>query len=417
MRKKIIVLTPLPQFQFGSKALARAASRFKMGNVISIRALRPRLRRALLDTVKTEKPTDDLLMLLNESELVFIAEVPARRHKGSQDSIMFPLLYSWIATKILDRLHDCFLLFDWVPSSIFSPWFSGKASANYTKITDLNFLNPSWEYVHEFTCIDWRSPIVEPVDIGPAYFQTHMHWTNLSRLCHVEQLEKIFRDPNKEKGIIESAQEYAKGRVEEFIRTRYPDATIDWSDGHINNANTGPLNMSRHASRWIIDGLSDAIDQELDKISDKLHKNVSKNRLVRAFQFFCEAFRLTQPHRFLIFSVCLEALLSTRRTEIVFQLASRLGWLLEPKDYYKRREIFKETTQLYDLRSKIVHGVNFSISEVEAREERLIELCRRVFWKVLSDNKLFETFFGRDAKVCDEYLDSLNLGCAESAGA
>ena len=63
--------------------------------------------------VKTQKPTDDLLMLLNESELVFIAEVPARRYKGSRDNIMFPLLYSWVANEILSRLHKCFLLFNW----------------------------------------------------------------------------------------------------------------------------------------------------------------------------------------------------------------------------------------------------------------------------------------------------------------
>ena len=113
------------------------------------------------------------------------------------------------------------------------------------------------------------------------------------------------------------------------------------------------------------------------------------------------------------FATCLETLFCTRRTEITFQLASRLSWLLEPKDYGKRRETFKEAIGLYDLRSKIVHGADFNIAEIDAQEERLVDLCRRAFWKILSNEGLFGTFFNRDSKVCDDYLESLNLGCPQ----
>jgi len=87
--------------------------------------------------------------------------------------------------------------------------------------------------------------------------------------------------------------------------------------------------------------------------------------------------------------------------------------LLEPKDYGKRRETFKEAIGLYDLRSKIVHGADFNIAEIDAQEERLVDLCRRAFWKILSNEGLFGTFFNRDSKVCDDYLESLNLGCPQ----
>jgi hypothetical protein len=164
-------------------------------------------------------------------------------------------------------------------------------------------------------------------------------------------------------------------------------------------------------SRWFIQGLGASLADELQKRSTTLCTNPSRSRLGRGFQFFSQSFRLVEPHRFVGFATCLETLFCTRRTEVTFQLASRLSWLLEPKDYSKRRDTFKEATNLYDLRSKIVHGGNFSISETETQEEHLVDLCRRAFWTILEDDTLFDTFFSRDPRACDEYLESLNLGC------
>ena len=419
MRKKLIVLTPLPQFRFGSKALARVPSRFKIGKTISIQPLRPRLRRELLDVAKIEKPTDDLLMLLNESELVFIAGVPARRHKGSQDNIVFPFFYSLVASEILNRLHKCFLLFGWVPAPLFMAcWFSGRASAKYATITETKLLNPRWKYLDQFTNLDWRSPTVEPVDIAYQYFMVHGYWAKLSRVCHVDHLVKIFTDPNKEKELIKSANEYVEGKAADIVRPMYgPDTVIERSG--TKGASRGPktsgdgdrgVKLGKLSSKWFIEGLAVTMNEELEKISEKLHTNPSKNRLARAFQFFCEAFPLAEPHRFVSLAVCLETLFCTRRTEILLQIAGRLSWLLEPGNDCKHRALLKETKQVYNLRSKIVHGGSFSISEIETGEERLIDLCRQVFWKILSDDRLFDTFFNKDPKVCDEYLDSLNLG-------
>ena len=109
------------------------------------------------------------------------------------------------------------------------------------------------------------------------------------------------------------------------------------------------------------------------------------------------------------FATCLETLLCTRRTEITRQLAARLGWLLEPKEYDKWRDIFNEASNLYNLRSQIVHGDPFNASKIDGQEEQLVDLCRRAFSKILSNEGLLDMFFGRNSKACIAYLESLNL--------
>jgi hypothetical protein len=300
-------------------------------------------------------------------------------------------------------------------------WFCAQASAKCTKIVQVDLLDTHWKYIDQFTNIDWRSANVEAVDVGLQYFGVTTYWAKLSRLCQIDQLVKIFTEPNKAKGFNKSAQEYSMVKAEELLRAKYgPGVTIERSPAKSSLGdttavgNTGRILVSpTQMARWFVEGLGVALGKEVEKRSNSLHTGPSKNRLSRAFQFFSQSVRLVEPHRFVGLATCLEALFCTRRTEITFQLASRLSWLLEPKDYSKRRETFKEASNLYDLRSKIVHGADFNIAEVFAQEKRLLDLCRRAFWKILSDDALFETFFNRNSKVCDDYLESLNLGCPQ----
>ena len=175
----------------------------------------------MLDVAKAQGPTDDILMLLNESESIFVAQVPRRSSKKSLRNKIDALFYSPIASEILSRLHDCFLLFAWVPAPLLMPcWFCAEASAKYRTIAEINLLCPGWKYAHQLTNVDWRSPSVLPVDVDLQYAFVSIHWAALRRLCQIDQLEKIFTDPNKQKGLFKSAQEYAKGKVDEFVRAR-----------------------------------------------------------------------------------------------------------------------------------------------------------------------------------------------------
>jgi hypothetical protein len=280
----------------------------------------------------------------------------------------------------------------------------------------MGLLHPRWEYVHQPGNIDWRSPDVPPVDVDLQHFsddryQRIPYWVNsLRSLSGIDIVESLGYEPKTQARFFQSRREHAKRKLDEFAKDMWgPDATIDWSDL---GPRHGSSDLTRYYSRFVTEGYGLALKRGLDKASDRLHKNPSKDRLGRAFQFFTQSFRLPEPFRFVGFSTCLETLLCTGRTEITFQLAGRLAWLLEPKEYEKRREVFKDAAKLYGLRSVIVHGADFSVDRIVGQEARLVHLCRRALWKLLSDHPAAASFF-RDP---DAYLESLNLGCPEAGG-
>jgi hypothetical protein len=185
----------------------------------------------MLNAAKADGPTDDLLMLLNESELLFIAEVPTRGSKDSRANAPIGFLYSRVASEIVSRLHDCFLLFGWVPAPLFTPcWFCAEASAKWSTITRVELSDRGWKHIDQFANLDWRSPNVRPIAVDIPYFSVGGHWTKLSRLCQIDHLEEIFTNPNKQRGLIHSAQEYSIIKAEEFLRARYArDVVIERS--------------------------------------------------------------------------------------------------------------------------------------------------------------------------------------------
>ncbi len=427
MAKNLILLTPLPQFRFTGKGLGRR--RFIIDDTMLIQPLGPRLRRAMLNMAEQRQSTDDVRMLVLESELVYLATIPDQWHVRSVDPTE-ALNYCPVASEMLNRLHDCLLLFAPVPTPVGEPpWFSAEVQEAYDdpwkieKINVVDLLHPRWTYTHQPSNIDWRSSDVEPVDIDIKHFSDDWcripYWFNLRPLSAIDDLFWNV-DPSKTGGIFKSADEYAKKRLDEFAKDKWgPDATIRWPSDkdapRIPTLDLGlkrkPVDLTRRYEQLLSEGHSRALDRAIEKCSGRLHKNPPKNRLARAFEFFCESFRLATPFRFVGFATCLEALLCTARAEITFQLAARLGWLLEPKEYDKRRDIFKEATKLYGLRSAIVHGGFFNVDKITDQEERLVHFCRRAFWQILSNDALFDTFFRKDPKACDAYLESLNLGC------
>ena len=105
MPETYTIITPLPQLK-----LRTELSDYNLGDGLSIRPLEPQLRRSLLNMAKEQNSSDDCLLLLIESELVFCAQIPARGTKAD-GSIVVALTYGLIAEEILKRKFiACFCL-------------------------------------------------------------------------------------------------------------------------------------------------------------------------------------------------------------------------------------------------------------------------------------------------------------------
>ena len=435
MSEAYTILVPLPQLKLRDDLPA-----YNLGDDLSIRPLGPQLRGHLLNVANEQKWSDDRLILLTESDSVFCAQIPARKTKAD-NSIIAAFIYAMIAEEILKRIFRCLLLFQWVPAPLFHHcWFWVTGSADDINNSSLKIINPNWQYIDLFTNIDWRSGNVEPIDISLGLIGLQSYWNKLSEICQIEQLKIIFTSVEKEKGVFASANKYVKHKVEELMKAKYgpevyiEDGKIDATTGmqHLlimrkfdrgdgesdataemkSNGNTLPKTTisTKMWSRWFSQALDQAYSREVDKLSQELHKRVMEKRFDRAFQLFSGAFRVAEPYSFIGFATCLESLFCTSRNEITFQLASRVAWFLHPDDYNERITNFDKVKSLYGLRSEIVHGTKYSPSIIESSEGELIDFSREAFQKILSDDRIYNTFRHKDQNVCNAYLDGLNLG-------
>ena len=218
MEKSLVILTPLPQFRFIGRA--RGQRGFEIDDSMWILPLRRPLRGAMLNAAKAHGPTNDVLMLLGESEWYFLAQVPGEWEVPETNPIEASR-YCPIATEILNRLHDCLLLFAEVPPPLFEPcWFSAETSARYRRITVIDVLHPGWIYNHQPTNIDWRSPDVEPVDVDLRPLLASGYWGDLRCLCQIDQLQVICIEQEKRNGLAKSAGKYARRELAKFAKLR-----------------------------------------------------------------------------------------------------------------------------------------------------------------------------------------------------
>lgn len=414
MYETYTIFTPLPQMKLHTEL-----PDYNLGDGLSIRPLEQQLRNKLRKIAKEIKCSDDCMQLLLESELVFFAQVPTVA-KNVNVAVMMGQIYSTIANEILKRVFRSLLMLQWVPAPLLIYcWFHAAGSADNIKMETLKILNPRWECIDSFTNIDWRSGEVEPEEITLGFMFLKKYWNKISDFCQIEFLRNIITDKKKEKDIFASANKYVVQKVEELMKAKYgPDTFIvnDDSDANFEKKSKDddlpilPAPSTSMQNRFFIRGLNAAYLKEIDKLSQELYKRVFNKRFDRAFQFFTEAFRLAEPHRFIGFTTCLESFFCTSRNEITFQLASRVAWFLSPDDYGERRKIFTMVKSLYKLRSEIVHGVKYSHDKVEKNESKLITLIRRTFQKLLSDDCIYYIFRNKNQKVCSEYLEALNLG-------
>jgi hypothetical protein len=74
--------------------------------------------------------------------------------------------------------------------------------------------------------------------------------------------------------------------------------------------------------------------------------------------------------------IALESMFAgTDKAELRFRIAAAVAWLLEPDDPKRRSSMYREVRDLYDARSKIVHGAAWTADQGQARE-RAFEIGR-----------------------------------------
>ncbi len=106
----------------------------------------------------------------------------------------------------------------------------------------------------------------------------------------------------------------------------------------------------------------------------------------------------------------LEALFTTDSSEISYKLANRASWFIERSDAEKRRQVFDEIRKGYDLRSKIVHGDDYSKKFDIELVKKLHSLTRDVILKMLQNDSLLKKLVNRDKELINDFYNDLTSG-------
>lgn len=409
------ILTPVSQLRL--KWIDGPTGKFPLipiGESFAFSPMFPRLYRTLMDIAKEHQSSNDIILLLQKSEAIFWAEIPSSV-VDSEMSFIDGVMYSCVADVILQKLFDCMLLFGYVPKPF--PrylWFFASASIKGIDSKSFKFLDPDWDYY------DWERRYAESVQADYIVHCLRTYWDKLSPVTRIDSLNTLFTDEKKRDFYQKAGNEYIMRKTEELLKLRYgPDAHFvedDLFDEKENNLEREPrkrlppLSSPKLTAKWSREGYSIAYNKEIAKLDHKLYKEASGQRFIRAFQFFTNACRLENPHRFAALMASLETIFCTTPREVVFQLASRTAWFLNPSNLGKRKKDFADLKNWYDIRSKIVHGGKYSISKIENTVEDLEDLIRNIFNKILSDEKVYKLLFNKDQNCWNQYLDGLNLG-------
>jgi len=409
------ILTPLPQLSLGKSIQwpdIKPNPLVEEGLWFS--PMEPQLYSSIVKLVKEQKCSDDIIMLLQEAKAIFWAEVP-RPWPIKSKPVLSATYYTVVGDAILKRLFACLLLFEYVPKPFTRFfWFGISGSHKKVYMKTLRLLEPKWDYN------DLEIKYCEPALADLIINGLQMSFNKLSPILGIKQLKTIFTDENKQKGYLAAGNKNVLTKTEELLKLRYgPDAHFaehNLQDEMVLGLEASkilhPLSSPKQSIKWCFEGYNRAYFNEIEKLERKLYKEASGQRFIRAFQFFTDAYRLENPHRFVGLMTSLETFFCTTPREITFQLASRIAWFLKPDNFNKRKKLFTDLKYLYNIRSKIVHGGKYSISKVENSVNDLEDLVRSIFKRILSDEKVYSFFFNKDQKLCDNYLEGLNLGQA-----
>ncbi|HEY8542506.1 MAG TPA: hypothetical protein VIL29_08980, partial [Pseudothermotoga sp.] len=391
MNNSHYIFTALPQLDISNELNPS----FDMGDGVCFQQLESRTRRILLNSCKDLGGSDDLITLLHKSESLISIEVSSPKEKLSD---LEAALIQPIAQEIVKRMFNIIRMFNIgdIPQPLcYYPWFYSNKPLENIDASNIVALYPNWVSWDLPSNSNWKCDDIKPINIFSAVIiLTHQKSVlrNLSKINQIKQLKLIFENKNKMDGCVKSANKYIENKTVEL--------------GQIAEVNNIHIPKELYA-KWLMEGIAAAINKEVNKLSKELTETVSKNPLERAIQFFNEAFSVGITARYLLLMACMEALLSTSKQEITFQIASRASWLLNPDGYDKRKETYKKVKDLYGLRSSIIHGSKYDSTLLYENIEELLSVIRKIFFEILTKDDLFDIFFEGN---CENYLNSLCLG-------
>lgn len=192
--------------------------------------------------------------------------------------------------------------------------------------------------------------------------------------------------------------------IKYFFRYREP-----W---HTDNA----ASIGRHQS-WLHPNITykqcklNANDLDVFSSISKMVHTIFENRkaLRRSLYYLNSALHLQHwESGFVMFTITLESLFTTDSNEITHKIAERIAWFLESKAE-KRREVFNQMKEIYQIRSKIVHGADIRKMSSERSRKLLADLeylTRKIMKKILQDQSLIDSFSDKQ-KNREKFLTSL----------
>lgn len=145
-------------------------------------------------------------------------------------------------------------------------------------------------------------------------------------------------------------------------------------------------------------------------ISKMIH-NIFENRkaLRRSLYYLNSALHLQQwESGFVMFTITLESLFTTDSNEITHKIAERIAWFLESNPE-KRQEVFNQMKEIYQIRSKIVHGADIRKMSSERSRKLLADLeylTQKIMKKILQDQSLVDSFSDKQ-KNREKFLTSI----------
>lgn len=426
------ILAPVPQLKWGHEHAF-----INLSPSIFLGPLTPQIRRKMLNDAKQKNGSDSVLRVTLESEHVIAATVQATVPEHESESRMLnAALYTYVVDLALNRFVDLLRLVDDVPDCFDrSCWYTADGDPG-EESTAISLGDPNWVSPPAY------ASGVHP-GIGLAFF-VHDDWkSRVPELLRIDELDGLFATFLNDPTVGQEAHTFCEKRIEEFLRIQASEELgVPPEEVTIEYDEPKPWPGRKHAlprtirvgvpaqyvkedqqeraegdiknlyMRWFVEGSMEIYRTRLRDAERKRYIDPAQSRFLRAYQAFTNSFRMDDPFRYVARATCLEALLGLGSAELTYQLASRAGWLLKPSDSDARYALCKDVRSYYNLRSKIVHGGTYKLTDLDDHGAKLLALARKLLWKIIFDDRLRKVFFEAGKQQCDEFLRRLSIGCA-----
>ena len=381
-------------------------------------------RRCLINTAKRQDCSDATLSVLYESQVIVCKQAPFT-------DLPRLILFRHLFELMLGRLLECFLISSaykfWRPPVMPSCQFAVPGTPTSLDFSATIAMLKDWQPRDRME----HFLVTEPFPAKPVLEGLAKCWPRLLRLCDFEGIEHLVDVDDKLATYVAAGnkhvQDRSRQRAENFLEAEIAEHGPErWEQER-----AGPIPASRKCGEWFFEGFGAAFGKDIRTSQSRLRAARSKVRLHRAFQIFVDSAQLEEPLRFVSLITTLEALLSTGTSELRYQLAARVAWLMSGKASERlcylegdraakepivtavnesRLSTYNDISDKYNLRSKIIHGDRFSWDKLDENSSDLLWRVKSVFVTILDDEAVFELFMDPDEKDLHKFLKGLPLG-------